>query len=103
MLPSQVHCELQGIPHTKKGYYLGTRKYERWCTDMLYIVVVNATLSYSIYSNIAWTSLGPRPSHPLLQRKIGKRGEEEGLVKLVQKNLYSAEFQRPESDWLIGK
>ena len=58
----------------------------------------------AVYVGSSGFSHGPRPSHPLLKRKIGKvQEEEEGLVKLLRKNLYSAEFQRPESDGLIGK
>ena len=35
-------------------------------------------------------------------KKKRKESAEEGLVQLIQNNLQSAEFQRVESDWLIG-
>ena len=47
-------------------------------------------------------SLGPRTSLHL-QKKKRKESAEEDLVQLIQNNnLQSAEFQRVESDWLIG-
>ena len=47
-------------------------------------------------------SLGPRPSLHSQKKKKRKESAKEGLVQLIQNNLQSAEFQRVESDWLIG-
>ena len=42
------------------------------------------------------------PDPPCTRKKKRKESAEEGLVQLIQNNLQSAEFQRVESDWLIG-
>ena len=42
------------------------------------------------------------PDPPCARKKKRKESAEEGLVQLIQNNLQSAEFQRVESDWLIG-
>ena len=42
------------------------------------------------------------PDPPCTRKKKTKESAEEGLVQLMQNNLQSAEFQRVESDWLIG-
>ena len=42
------------------------------------------------------------PDPPCTRKKKRKESAEEGLVQLTQNNLQSAEFQRVESDWLIG-
>ena len=42
------------------------------------------------------------PDPPCTRKKKRKISAEERLVQLIQNNLQSAEFQRVESDWLIG-
>ena len=42
------------------------------------------------------------PDPPCTRKKKRKESAEEGLVQLIQNNLQSQEFQRVESDWLIG-